>query len=78
MYRVTMHQAKTNLSRLVERALAGEEVIIARGDTPVVRLVPLSSAAAPRRKAGTLRGMLQVTPEFFEPLPADEIAEWEK
>jgi antitoxin (DNA-binding transcriptional repressor) of toxin-antitoxin stability system len=37
MYRVTIHNAKTHLSRLIGRVLAGEEVIIARGDTPVVR-----------------------------------------
>jgi antitoxin (DNA-binding transcriptional repressor) of toxin-antitoxin stability system len=78
MYRVTMHQAEADLSRLIEQALAGEEVIIARGDTPVVRLVPLPSAAAPTREVGALRGMLQVSPEFFEPLSTDEIAEWEK
>jgi prevent-host-death family protein len=78
MYRVTIHNAKTHLSRLIERVLAGEEVIIARGNTPVARLVPLEPVAPPARKAGTLRGRLRVTDAFFEPLSPDELAEWER
>jgi antitoxin (DNA-binding transcriptional repressor) of toxin-antitoxin stability system len=75
---VTIHAAKTNLSRLIERVLAGEEVIIARGDVPVARLVQLQSVAAPTRKAGTLRGKLEVTDEFFETLSPDELSAWEQ
>jgi prevent-host-death family protein len=78
VYRVTIHNAKTHLSRLIERVLAGEEVIIARGDTPVARLVPLAPVAPPVRKAGTLRGQLRVTAKFFEPLPPEELAAWEQ
>ncbi len=74
---VTVHAAKTNLSKLIERACAGEEVIIARGATPVVRLVPVH-ATSPKRVFGTLRRRLSVPPEFFEPLPAGELAEWER
>ena len=74
---VTVHQAKTTLSKLIERALAGEEVVIARGDVPVVQLVPLDSEA-PRRVFGVLKGKLQVTPAFFEPLPPEELAAWEQ
>lgn len=47
--RTTIHAAKTVLSRLIKRACAGEEVVIARGDTPVVRLVPLGTAPRKRR-----------------------------
>lgn len=72
---VTVHRAKTNLSKLIAKALAGEEVIIARGDTPVVRLVPVA-ASAPRRIPGTLKGMIQVTDAFFEPLPPEELEAW--
>ena len=50
-----MHEAKTQLSRLVERALAGEEVLIARAGTPLVRLQPIASGTA-RRRPGALRG----------------------
>jgi len=73
---VTVHNAKTNLSKLIAAALAGEDVVIARGQTPVVRLVPVSSE--PKRVAGTLKGWITVTPAFFEPLPADELSAWDE
>ncbi len=72
--KVTIHAAKTNLSRLIEQAAAGEEVIIARGNTPVARLVPIMTAA--RRAPGTLRGLVHVDDAFFEPLPDAELAAW--
>jgi antitoxin (DNA-binding transcriptional repressor) of toxin-antitoxin stability system len=74
---VKVHEAKTTLSKLIEEALAGEEVVIARGDTPVVRLAPVDTEP-PRRVFGALKGTLQVTLVFFEPLPPDELAAWEK
>jgi prevent-host-death family protein len=76
MKTVTIHQAKTNLSRLIEKACRGEEIIIARGSEPVVRLVPVADAKG-CRQPGALRGKLHVGPEFFEPLPAEELAGWE-
>jgi prevent-host-death family protein len=72
---VTVHAAKTNLSKLIERALAGEEVVIARGDRPVVKLVPVE-APVRKREPGTLKGQFTVPPEFFEPLPDDELDAW--
>jgi prevent-host-death family protein len=72
---VTIHKAKTNLSRLIEKASAGEEVIIARGSKPVARLVPIG-AASRKRQPGSLKGKLIVGPEFFEPLPASELSGW--
>ena len=72
----SVHAAKTHLSRLIERAEAGETVVIARGDTPVVRLVPIG-AKPPKRMFGAMRGRAKVTSAFFEPLPADELARWE-
>ena len=74
--RVTVHVAKTTLSKLIERAQAGEEVIIARGDTPVARLVPILENA-PERRPGTLRGIVKLRDSFFEPLPAEELDAWE-
>lgn len=68
---VTIHAAKTNLSRLIERACAGEEVIIARGKIPVVRLVPVAPAFL-GRKFGVLRDRLAIDDSFFDPLP-DEV-----
>jgi len=72
----TIHAAKTHLSRLIERAEAGEEVVIARGKTPVVRLTPVN-ATPPRRKFDAMRGRATVTHAFFEPLPAEELDRWE-
>jgi antitoxin (DNA-binding transcriptional repressor) of toxin-antitoxin stability system len=74
---VKVHQAKTTLSKLIEQALAGEEVVIARGDTPVVQLAPVDTQP-PRRVFGALKGKLHVSPAFFEPLPPDELAAWDE
>ena len=74
--KVTVHTAKTQLSKLIQRACAGEEVIIARGRTPVVRLVPVN-APSERRQFGILRDKVLVDDTFFEPLPPDELAAWE-
>jgi prevent-host-death family protein len=73
----TIHQAKTNLSRLIQRASNGEQVIISRGSTPVAMLVSVGPIKG-KRIPGALKGKLQLTPEFFEPLPADELDAWEK
>jgi prevent-host-death family protein len=68
-----VHEAKTNLSRLLERAHRGEEVIIAKGGVPYARLCPLEPPT--KRTPGFLKG--SVGPEFFEPLPDEEIDTWE-
>jgi prevent-host-death family protein len=71
----SIHSAKTHLSRLIDRACAGEDIIIARGKTPVVKLVPAESDS-PRRKFGAMKGRARVTRAFFEPLPEEELAAW--
>jgi prevent-host-death family protein len=76
MKTVTIHQAKTNLSQLIERACQGEEIVISRGPQPVARLVAIAGSKG-RRQPGALRGKLRVGPAFFEPLPAEELAGWE-
>jgi len=73
---VTIHQAKTNLSKLIERASQGEEIIIARGSKPVAKLVPVGAVKG-KRQPGSLKGKLVIGPEFFEPLSDAELAEWE-
>jgi prevent-host-death family protein len=73
---IPIHKAKAELSRLVERACAGEDVVIARGKKPVVRLVPVDRPA-PARVFGAMRGKVVVDDRFFEPLPASELATWE-
>ncbi len=74
---VKIHAAKTNLSRLIAQARAGDEVVIARGKTPVVRLVPVE-AAKPRRKFGAMKGKARTTRAFSAPLPAEEVDAWER
>lgn len=76
MARFNVHDAKTHLSKLVERAHAGEEIIITKNGIPYARLVPLD---APRqRQPGSLKGLLKVGPEFFDELPADELEAWDQ
>jgi prevent-host-death family protein len=75
METITIHKAKTELSRLIERACRGEEIVIARGKKPVVRLVAIEDKRG-QRKPGILRGKLKVGPEFFEPLPEEELDAW--
>ncbi len=72
---VTVHAAKTNLSKLIEAALAGEEVIIARGKRPVAKIVPVLHKAF---TIGLLRGRVTGPgPDFLEPMDEGEIALWE-
>jgi prevent-host-death family protein len=73
---VTIHQAKTNLSRLIKMASEGQEVIIARDSKPVAKLVPVGKVRG-KRQPGSLKGKLRVGPEFFEPLPVSELSGWE-
>jgi prevent-host-death family protein len=73
---ITIHTAKTTLSQILARVEAGEEIIIARGKTPIARLVPLQPKAT-KRRFGALRGVISIGPEFFEPLPESELAAWE-
>jgi prevent-host-death family protein len=72
----TVHEAKTNLSKLIERAESGEEVIIARGDKPAVRLIPFA-LKKPRRVPGQLAGLSIPDDFFFAPLPSEELKLWE-
>ena len=76
MATITIHKAKTNLSRLIKRVAAGEEIILACGDKPVARLVPFGEFKG-KRQSGSLKGKLHVGPEFFEPLPIEELKAWE-
>jgi prevent-host-death family protein len=71
----TIHAAKTNLSKLVARAEAGEEIVLARGKDPVARIVPVISKT--KRKFGALKGKIRIGPEFFDPLPEEELKLWE-
>ena len=73
---VTIHVAKTHLSRLIERVAAGEEIVILRGKTPVARLTALASKPA-KRRFGAYRGEFEVPASFFDPLPEAELRAFE-
>lgn len=76
---VNIHQAKTHFSKLVARAEQGEEIIIARGDKPVVKIVAINPPVCqpkPRRQGGWLKDKIALTESFFEPLPEEELALW--
>jgi prevent-host-death family protein len=76
MATVTIHTAKTQLSRLVKQVERGEEVVIARGRTPVARLVPYQ-AEPPKRGFGSMKGKVWLDESFWEPLPEEELKLWE-
>jgi prevent-host-death family protein len=71
----TIHAAKTNLSKLIEAAERGEEVIIARGNKPVVRLVPVAEKR--RIVYGLLPELAGTVPDFLEPMSEEELQLWE-
>jgi len=73
MKQVTMHEAKTHLSRLVDSALAGEEVIIARRDKPLVRLQVIEESSS-HRQVGALKGLIRKMPSDFN----ESIEDWEE
>jgi prevent-host-death family protein len=68
--RFNMHEAKTHLSRIMERVEAGEEVIISRAGKPVARVVPIHPSG-PGREPGSLRGRIRISADFDAPLPAE-------
>jgi prevent-host-death family protein len=76
MRTLNIHAAKTQLSRLVEDAAAGEEIVIAKAGKPVARLCPLAPAKG-ERILGRLRGKIAVPDNFDDPLPDDVLALFE-
>jgi len=67
---INLYDAKTTLSQLVERAAAGEEIIIAKAGRPLARLVPLQARSTPRTP-GQLKGRIKIEADFDAPLPDD-------
>ena len=67
MYQVNIHEAKTNLSKLIKKVVSGEEVIIARGNKPLVKMVFLEGKK-PKRKLGTAKGKIKIAPDFDAPM----------
>jgi len=75
MATVNMREARTHLSKLIERVEAGEDIVIARDGKPVARLLPLARDMRPR-EMGTMRGRIHVPDNFNDPMPPEELAEW--
>ncbi len=77
MTTVTIYEAESDLSRLIARVEAGEDIVIARGQDPVVRLVAMTTRSEPRR-GGWLKGIPPLPDSFFfDPLPEEELRLWE-
>lgn len=67
---VNIHEAKTHFSKIINQTLNGEDVVVSRGNQPLVRLVPYHAEPS-FRKGGQLKGMLKIADNFDEPLPKD-------
>jgi prevent-host-death family protein len=76
MIPVTIDEAKARLSTLIKQVERGEEVVITRDKKPVARLVPFVQER-PKRGFGSMKGRVHLGPEFWEPLPEDELKLWE-
>jgi len=72
MPRYTIDAAKKRLTELIARAEAGEEIVLVRGKKPIAKIVPVT----PKRKFGRLKAKGSIGPEFFAPLPEDELKLW--
>lgn len=75
MTMVGIHEAKTHLSRLLRRVIAGEEIVIAKGGAPIARLVPIKPPKS--RVLGRDRGLFEIPDDFDAPLPADVLESFE-
>ena len=75
MITVNVHEAKTNLSRLLAQVESGEEVIIARNGKPVARLAPVQKRGKPQ--TDVFKGKFVLPDSFFDPLPEEELKAWE-
>lgn len=73
---VNVHQAKTELSRLLVQVERGDEVVIARNGTPVAKLVPFPKPGAPRLRVDTWKGRIRMSQDFDAPLTDAELREW--
>jgi prevent-host-death family protein len=75
---VNIYEAKTQLSRMIDRAAAGEEIVISRNGKPVARLCPLEPRKRNTVKFGVLKGRIWIAPDFDAPLPDDVLEDFER
>ena len=76
MQQVSLHEAETQLSRLIEQASQGDEILIVEDGVPIARLSAIGSSRVGRR-FGAMAGRARIDERFFEPLPDDELSAWE-
>jgi prevent-host-death family protein len=76
MRSINVHDAKTNLSKLLKRVEAGEEVVIARAGKPIARILPIQDTSK-QRSPGSAIGMITINDSFFDPLPNDVLKDFE-
>ena len=74
MIRLNIHEAKTHLSRYLERLARGESILLCRRNIPIAEVRPLPQHRKAARKIGLAKGKFKVPPKFFKPLPADVLA----
>ncbi len=73
---VNVHEAKTQLSRLLAEVERGVEIVVARDGTPVAKLVPFPKAAAKRLRVGDWKGQISMSADFDAPLTDEELRDW--
>lgn len=71
----TVHQTKTNLSKILKEVEAGKEVTISRGKKPIAKIVPVHEQKV-RRIPGTMKGKFKIHPSFFDPMTEEELKDW--
>ena len=77
MFRINIHDAKTNLSKYLPRIEAGETILVCRRNVPIAELRPIVARRAAPRRIGLFKGKFTLPESFFDPLPEDEQALWE-
>lgn len=77
MIRLNVQEAKTHLSRYLDRVAEGETVILCRRNVPIAEIRAIRRRAKQPRPIGLFKGMIEIPPEFFDPLPDDELDAWE-
>ena len=73
---VNVHQAKTQLSKLLADVEKGEEIVVARNGTPVAKLIPFPKPAKKRMRVGNWKGRITMSPDWDAPLTEEELKDW--
>lgn len=74
MIKLNVHEAKTHLSRYLERLAQGESILLCKRNVPIAEIRPIPPERKAKRPVGLAKGKLKIPPEFFKPLPSDVLA----